>query len=48
MLQQLHTKFDELKASDLHHLNEAVRLQLALLRQKLDEFEPVTEEKPKS
>ena len=47
MLQQLHTKFDELRASDLHHLNEAVRLQLALLKQKLNEFEPVPEEKSK-
>ncbi len=46
MLQQLHTKFDELRASDLHHLHEAIRLQIELLKQKVDEFEPVQTEKP--
>lgn len=47
MLQQLHTKFDELRASDLHHLNEAIRLQLALLQQRPDEAEQMHTEKSK-
>lgn len=31
MLQQLHAKFDELRAIDLHHMQEAIHEQLALL-----------------
>lgn len=47
MLQQLHTKFDELRGSDLHHLNEAIKLQLSLLQQKPDTTEQVNVDKPK-
>jgi CRP/FNR family cyclic AMP-dependent transcriptional regulator len=33
MLQQLHAKIDELRATDLHHMNEAIQTQLAQVRQ---------------
>jgi hypothetical protein len=47
MLQQLHTKFDELRGSDLHHLNEAIKQQLSLLQQKSDTTEQVNVDKSK-
>ena len=36
MLQQLHAKIDELRATDLQHINSAIRAQLAALHLKLE------------
>lgn len=48
MLQQLHTKFDELRGTDLHHLHEAVKAQLLLLQRKPDDLENLQADKSKS
>jgi len=39
MLQQLHAKIDELRATDLHHMNEAIQTQLSYSRERSTEME---------
>jgi uncharacterized membrane protein len=45
MLQQLHAKFDELRATDLHHMNEALKAHLAFTIKDSNDHGAVAEEK---
>ncbi len=43
MLQQLHTKIDEMRASELHMVVETLQVELALIRRQLEEMNPTVQ-----
>ncbi len=40
MLQQLHAKIDEMRATELHMVVETLQVELALIRRQLEEMNP--------
>ena len=46
MLQQLHSKMDEVRAAELQAIQETLQVELALIRRRLDEFEVTSGKRP--